>query len=93
MNFPINHCIQTKHLTKESYSWLITKLVTEGYSYDSKLEMHNLFDMWKFIGTNGNKDILTYDNNLHYIDIDEEPFFNILSEEFVKEYLSEDNLA
>lgn len=87
MKFPPQYCVPTKHLTKESYSWLITKLVTEGYSYDAKLEMHNLFDMWAYCGVNQHGQIHLYSNNLDYIDIDEEPFFNILSEEFIREYL------
>lgn len=87
MNFPTQYCLPTKLLTKESYSWLITKLVSEGYKYDSKLEMHNIFDLWAWCGVNSHGQIHLYSNNLDYIDLDEEEFNNVLNEEFIREYL------
>lgn len=89
MIFPINHCVPTKYLTKESYSWLLTKLISQGYHHPTKLDDSRWFDMWKYIGCTSSGDIILFDSNKSYLDIDNEDdnVNNVLSEEFIKEYL------
>jgi hypothetical protein len=87
MKFPAGYCVPTKYLTKEKYDWLLCKLVSEGYTYPSKLYLGQSFDMWRFIGVGSHGTIHLFDRNAHYIDLDDEPFYNVLSETFIEEYL------
>lgn len=88
MKFPIQHCLHTSLLTQEMYSELICKMVTEGYvNTISNLQIVSLVKMWGLIGVNQQGDILLYDNNTFYLEVDSPNRNNILNEEWLERYL------
>lgn len=89
MKFPISYCIPTYYLRKPQYDLLITKLVSDGYHYPSQTDKCGYFDLWENIGVNTHGDILLLDNPEHYIPIHEEKWNNILTKEWLEEYLND----
>lgn len=89
MKFPIKHCLPTTSLlTQEIYSELICKLVTEGYTNTiSNIQIVSLVKMWDYVGCNRFGDILLYDNPAFYLEVDEEVFDNVLTEQWLEGYL------
>lgn len=89
MKFPASHCIPTRYLTKPMYDLLLTKLITDGYHWPSNFDKSLFFDLWSYIGVNEHLDILVMDNPDHYIALHEERWDNVLSEHWLRGYLSE----
>lgn len=88
MRFPRCHCVPTSLLTQEIYSELICKLVTEGYRNQSPhIQIVSLIKCWDYLGVNLYGDIFPYNDNRHYASIDCEGFDNVLTEQWLEEYL------
>ena len=97
MIFPIGHCLPTKLLTKESYSDLICKLVTEGNVNLIPHLTYDLMSCWDYIGvTKSYGDIQTYKHPhsfmepnawMNYKDIKDSDYPNILTKEWLEDYL------
>jgi len=86
MTFPLEHCVSTVGLSRTDCSKLISKLKLEGYK-----EQYPKEDKWgwRYVGVNDYGDIMGYRSNSDYISIDNEPFNNILTEEWLNKYLEE----
>lgn len=96
MKFPIKHCLPTSLLTQETYSELICKLVTEGYTNTiSNLQIVSLVKMWDYLGVGSYNSIYLYDDPAHYMDVNiwqrstYKQGINVLTEEFLWKYLYE----
>lgn len=88
MRFPRCHCVPTSLLTQEIYSELICKLVSEGYKNQSPhIQIVSLIKCWDYLGVNSYWDIFPYNDNRHYASIDYEGFDNVLTEQWLEEYL------
>lgn len=99
MNFPIQHCLETKHLNFSTYCLLMTNLVTEGYNKLSNFDLSQTFNMWRYLGVNQFGDIQLFDHPWGYLhanawwdyDGDEESYPNILNKEWLDSYLGGQN--
>jgi len=89
MKFPIGYCVPTKHLTKTMYDLLLTKLITEGYHWPSQTDKSCYFDLWAYLGCTPYGDIMLYDNNFHFLRVGEDEHNNVLSKDWLLEYLLE----
>lgn len=97
MKFPIGHCFPTSYLTRESYSLLICKLVTEGYVNMIPHKGYDMAILWDYIGVSHNHgDIQTYNHPHSFMKINsymdyrglaDKDFPNIISKELLEEYL------
>ena len=88
MKFKRMHCVPTSLLTQETYSELICKLVSEGYRNQSPhIQVVSLIRCWDYLGVNSYGDIFPYNDNRHYASIDYEGFDNVLTEQWLEEYL------
>lgn len=88
MNFPLEYCIETKHLTQETYQWLLTKLIGEGYHWPSVYDKSEFFGLWNYFGVNSYGDIMLYSYKEYYLDYPEDPFWNVLTKEWLEDYLN-----
>ena len=96
MKFPIHSCIATECLTKDDYSTLICKLVTDGYLNMLSHLPFDLMQMWDYIGVDGYECIQTYNQPhsflqpnawLDYINVPDKDYPNILTKDQLREYL------
>lgn len=97
MKFPTSHCIPTSLLTKESYSDLICRLVSDGYVNLIPHLSYDLMLMWGFLGITeyGTIDVFNHpwsflkiNGWMDHIGCDEAKYPNILNKEFLEEYLN-----
>lgn len=96
MKFPISHCIPTSLLTKELYSDLICRMVSDGHVNIIPHLSYELVVMWDYLGVSIYGDINTYDHPhsfmgingwMNYRDLKDENYPNILNKQWLEEYL------
>ena len=96
MKFPPNTCIPTSLLTRETYSLLICKLVSDGYvNLIAHLDWE-LVKLWKYLGCGYYDEITTYNHPhsfmepnawMNYRDVRDADYPNIMTKELLGEYL------
>lgn len=89
MKFPILYCVPTSFLTKETYEYLLTKLVSEGYHWPSQSDKSCFFDLWEYIGVNSYGDIHLYSESKNFLAVDSLEFNNVLTKEWLERYLKD----
>jgi len=96
MKFPISHCIPTSLLTRESYSDLICHLVSDGYVNLIPHLGYDLVMMWDYVGVGYYGEIVTFSHPhsfmepnawMSYRNVKDANYPNIVTEEFLGEYL------
>lgn len=85
MKFPINYCVNIKEMCPEKFNLLLTKMKQDGYHWPSNCK--DIWSDWVFVGVNSHSDIMLFNNYLHYQDYPEDPFWNVLNDKWVEEYL------
>lgn len=92
----LKHCVPTSLLTKESYSDLICKLVTQGYTNCISQYDFELVKMWNLIGVNEYGELCLYDKPssfleinewMNYLQVKDDNYPNILTKQDLEEYL------
>lgn len=96
MKFQLKHCVPTSVLTKETYSLLICKLVTDGYTNCISQYDFELAKMWNLIGVNEYGELCLFDKPssfleinewMNYLQVKDKDYYNILTKEQLEEYL------
>ena len=96
MKFPMKHCIPTSLLTRETYSDLICKLVSDGYVNTIHMYDFNLIGMWNYLGITEHSEIALYDKPssfleinewMNYLQVKDDQYYNIYTKEQLMEYL------
>ena len=84
MNFPPQHCVNIGNLDSSQYIALKHKILNSGAKNVLGREKQ---EEWTYLGLNEYNELIHYDNHFHYISVDDEPFNNVLSKDWVTEYL------
>lgn len=97
MIFPVGYCLPTTLLTRDSYSLLICKLVTDGYVNMISHKTYDIVILWDYIGVSwGNGDIQTYTHPHSFMEINaymdyrgvkDEDYPNVITREQLERYL------
>lgn len=96
MKFKPKHCVPTSLLTRETYSDLICKLVSDGYVNTIHMYDFSLAQMWNLIGVNEYGELCLYDKPssfleinewMNYLQVKDENYYNIMTKEQLGEYL------
>ena len=96
MKFPIKHCVPISMLTKDTYSDLICRMVSDGYVNMIPHVSYVLASCWNYIGVSMYGDINVYNHPYSFMEVNEwgdyqsirdEGYPNILKEKFIEEYL------
>ena len=99
MKFLKTNCVATKNLNHSQYCLLLTKLITEGYSWLSCFEKSQFFELWGYIGVDMKGEISLSDKPYNYLEINAwmdfpnvgfDKYPNVLTKEQIIEYLDED---
>lgn len=96
MKYPLKYCIPTSLLTRETYSDLICKLVSDGYVNTIHMYDFSLAQMWGYLGLSEYSEICLYDKPssfleinewMNYLQVPDDKYYNVLTKEQLLEYL------
>jgi len=96
MKFKPKYCLPTSLLTRETYSDLICKLVSDGYVNTIHMYDFSLAQMWGYLGLSEYSEICLYDKPssfleinewMNYLQVPDDKYYNVLTKEQVEEYL------
>lgn len=81
----MQHCVDIRGMPPQKFNLLLTKMRQDGYNFPSNCQ--DVWTEWRWVGVNTHGDIVLHNNHIHYQDFEEDPFWNVLNDKWLEEYL------